>query len=79
MTPRYRSRWAILTLLTITALTVVGCASLAGILSRRWIPDCGAPSHDECCQEYLGEDYVCTGTRINEAGEAEIECSHKVP
>jgi hypothetical protein len=77
MNPRYRTRSARLALLTIVALAVIGCASLKGALSRRWISDCGAPSHDECCREYLGENYECTDTRVNEAGEAEIQCSHK--
>jgi len=77
MNLRCRSGWAILVLLMVVVLVVVGCASLKSALSRRWIPDCGAPSHDECCREYLGDDYECTGTRMNEAGELEIECSIK--
>lgn len=55
-------------------ISIVGCATFKQSLSERWIPDCGSPSHDECCSNYLGEDYECTGTRINDEGDLEIQC-----
>lgn len=78
-----RPCWQVLfmAVVMVATLTVTGCSILASImksnLNNRWIPECGAGNHDECCRNCLGEGYVCTGTRFNQAGQPEIECSQQ--
>ena len=75
MSTGHRNRLLISVFLTAAVIMAVGCAVLKRTMSKRWIPDCGGISHNECCKEVFGEDYVCTGVRFNKNGEPEIECS----